>query len=339
MLFFISILCIGALNDEIEDVEPTLQIEIPFGNPYKEQLDEIHAELIEVYDIVRECIHYFLMDVPLATGAEIEANCVGAQYSIVNHIFLLKMKKSMELYNKSLTQRFEEAFSTFPDEIAHFMSLYKMFLEKGFHNIYDTMQLAKHGSRYYVQEDVYDNLLELSKDMLTIIGNFSALLVKEKNEIKAYIKEKLIQRDENLKILLRLDKSGVSESVAHEEVKSESNAGPLTLADKIRNMDHQVKEDMEMIESGASMPEDDDEINGKGGSNKFKAFEDNIMELKGTDKAEKELVYEFTPDAIDEHEKNDDDEDIKINEKEEVPEASDPVFVDDLDFWYERNRG
>lgn len=336
VLFFFAIVCASTLGNEVDGEAEGLHIEIPFGNPYKAELDIIYEELVEVYNVVRVCIDHFLMDVPLATGTEIEVNCAGTHFSIIDHIFLLKMKKSMELYNKSLIERFEEAFSKYPDEIAYFMSLYKMFLEKGFHNIYDTMQLAKRGSRYYVQEDIYDSLLELSKDMLNIIGEFSSLLVKEKNKIRDFIKEKLIERDENLKILLRLDRGGVDESEAHSEVLAESSNQSFSLAERIHQMDQQVKHDTEAIQSGAAMKDDQTDMTGEAGSNKFTAFADSIMPLKGDDKAEVQLMAEFSPEAIGKNFKDDEDN-IKIDERAEVPEASEPTFKDELDFYYERD--
>ena len=334
------------LSEEDEEADQGLQIEIPFGNPYKPQLDEIHAELLEVYDVVKGCIIHFLMDVPLASAAEIEANCVGPNFKIVNHIFFLKTKKAMELYNRGLNERFQEAFDTYPDEIAHFMALYKMFLEKGFHNIYETMQLSKHGSRYHVQEDIYDNLLELSKDMLNIIGHFSALLVNEKNQLKDFIKEKLIERDENLKILLRLDKGGVTESEAHEAVVNETRAPPATLAEKIAQMDERVKEETERIESGDVIPEDDIDITGEVESYKYTPFEDTLESIDDMDKAEKELQSEFVPEIIDDDvevnhsekkEKDYDEDTYDVKETDEIPEASEPIFKDELDFYYERD--
>lgn len=333
-------------SSETDDDDHTLDIEIPFHNPYKKQLDEIHAELLEVYDVVRGCILHFLMDVPLASGNEIEINCVGPNFNIVNHMFFLKSKKAMELYNKGLVIRFKKAFKSYPDEIAHFMSLYKMFLEKGFHNIYETMQLAKHGSRYYVQKDVYNSLLELSKEMLTMIGNFSALLVKEKNDLKEYIKEKLKERDENLKILLRLDKGGVTESEAHEQVKRESKAKPANLAEKIAQMDEKIKEDMEKVSNGQVLADDEDDMSTEPNNNKYTEFEETLESLEDPDSAQKQLEDEFVPEVIDENEddtneasKNKDKEgdDYDVKETDVLPEASEPIFKDELDFWYERN--
>jgi len=346
-LFIFCVLIIGGSFNEEENEMEQLHIEVPFGNPYKQELDEIHLELLEVYDVVRGCIIHFLMDVPLASGAEIEANCVGVNFSIVNHIFLVKTKKAMELYNRSLNERFEKVFSEYPDEIAYFISLYKMFLEKGFHDIYETMQLAKNGSRYHVQEEIYDSLLELSKDMLNIIGSFSSLLLKEKNELKKFIKEKLIERDENLKILLRLDKGGGSEKEAHEAVKSESKGAPMTLAEKISHMAEEIQEETEKIKKGNVLDGDDSDMSGDAGSNKYTAFEESFEPVVDVDGAQKKLQNEFVPEAFDDkHAKDDDEEKEKekdeedvydVKETQQVPRASQPVFKDELDFWYERD--
>lgn len=334
LIIFAPVLCSLATFAQEDESGSSIHVEMAFGNPYKDEMSTIHTELVQVYDVVRECINNFLMDVPLATGTEIESSCVGPHYNIINHIFLLKMKKAMELYNKSLTERFEQAFGIYPDEIAYFMSLYKMFLDKGFHNIYDTMQLAKRGSGFYVQEDVYDSLLALSKDMLQIIGKFSALLVDEKTKIKKFIKEQIEQRDENLKILLRQDKGGISEQEAHEKVVSESHNKNLTLAQRIHNMDLVVKNETESIQSGSAMDEEDIERKDLAGPSKYNGFEDNIMPLKEDNKAELALMTEFTPEAI-KDEPNEEDE-IFINENAPVPKASEPVFKDELDFFYER---
>ena len=323
----------------IED-DTGLQIEIPFGNPYKDELNTIRAELVEVYHVVKLCVDHFLIDLPLASGFEIETNCVGRHFSIVNHIFQLKMKKSMKLYNKALNERFEQAFSTYPDEIAHFMSLYKMFIEKGFYNIFDSMQLAKRGSKYYVREDIYESLLELSKDSLEAIGEFSTLLVQEKNKIRDFITEQLVVRDENLKVLLRVDKGDVSETEAHEEVQAEEHAEPKTLAERIKQMGEKLKENMEETRAGSAM--DVENINSKrqNDSGKYVPFNDKPMPIpvdtKANNKVEAELLTEFTPEAI-KLAPEEDEEAVIIDERKPVAPASEPTFKDELEFYYDRN--
>lgn len=334
LTLFALAFCYTSNSSEEDEEGATLHIEKSFGNPYEEEMREIHTELVQVYDVVRVCINHFLMDVPLATGAEIEASCVGPHFNIINHMFLLKMKKAMELYDKSLNERFEQAFSTYPDEVAYFMSLYKMFLDKGFHKIYDTMQLAKRGSGFYVQEDIYDSLLELSKDMLHIIGEFSLLLVSEKTKIKRFIKEQIELRDENLKILLRMDKGDISEEDAHSKVIGESHQDNLTLAQKIHQLDLNVKSETESIQSGSAMGEEEHKNNEAGRITGYNGFEDSLASFKEDNKPEVALMAEFVPEAIKAETKEEDE--ATINENLPVPKATEPVFKDELEFFYER---
>ena len=93
LLILFAFSAILVKNQDSDEDDAGLNIEVTFGNPYKEELDEIHTELLEVYDVVRDCVNHYLLDVPLASGAEIETDCVGPNFNIVNHIFLLKTKK------------------------------------------------------------------------------------------------------------------------------------------------------------------------------------------------------------------------------------------------------
>lgn len=239
------------------DIPNPMQIEVEYENPYEEEMQTLKEEMLDFYPLVQQCVDKYLLDSPLADSKEIGEHCTGTNFSMIKHIFQHKIKKLIDIYEMLLRERFENLGDSFESEINFFIEMVKKFMNKGYYNIYETLQVAKVGAKYHIQPHRFSMLLAMSKDILEMMVEFNKDLRKDKTNIKKYIDEKLEERDRNLEAMMGEEE----EEEEGEEEPIEIDKGDDT-ENKLDQIDESIEEEEEELENEGEpdIPSDEDDL-------------------------------------------------------------------------------
>ena len=234
-----------------------VEVEVPYKNPYKDILNNIKIETRAFYEKLQHCVKEALIDIPVAGTKEIEHLCIGENFVILNKIHQTKVDEVEKIYEEMLWKEFEHNIEQDEEVVIYFIDSFKLLLKKGYNQLYQSMEIIQLGCKYFVEEKTFKILLDISRNMLEFISKFHLSFSQEKLDIRNYIKEELVERDQNLEAILRQGITGetLDEAMANLTIKK-----PDTLADQINDMNDKIDGDVK-----AFIDEEEEEGNNETG--------------------------------------------------------------------------
>lgn len=232
-------------------------VTIPIDEPHRRIIERLSSEIQEAFQRFKQCVMSTLGDHPLMTGTQIESDCVGARFSIIEHVFKLKMKimkNSLEVY---FEKRFAPLKEKYSEEVNYFFRLFTMFSSKSFW-LTESFDLSQSGAKFFVNQEFYADLLVSIRPQLDEITEFQKKMVKEKLELIALLDKLLRKRDADLLLLFNKKMKKKAELEA-EHALNKTKSTPEQIEDLGKDIKKSIEEEEEEDNGNAESFEDDRE--------------------------------------------------------------------------------
>ena len=260
-----------------------------FINPYKDHMEFRRQCLLEFYDLMENCVVTELGENPRMNSHEAMIECCGPEFRIGIHEYEQTMRKVGSLYSEILEDKFSRGFGEhYKEEIQEFLCNMKDFIHRDF-NVEESLVHSVTGAKLIVNEKLYQDLVNSSKDELADMEQYRKELVRGRDVIIHKIRELFEARESQLEKMLEEEKRAAEEALRQAELqaKKELNA---QRAEEIRAEDEErdgkegefsesgehsgsgSAEDSES-EGGGDSDEDSDEDGSDGDFNNYDDFE------------------------------------------------------------------
>lgn len=138
-------------------------IEAPYMNPYEDQIRTVHSDIREYYHRIEKCLDDVIMGDPTAGKERVENECLGTNYSVLNNIFIQKLKIIRKYYQLSLLLALVHKFDENDQAVIKFIDIFQEFIDMGMHSIQDTMNSMENSIHFHMDAEKFRELMELTK--------------------------------------------------------------------------------------------------------------------------------------------------------------------------------
>ncbi len=267
-----------------------LDLEMPFHNPYLDDIQEIRTSLQEMWDRVSECVRNTLVNFTMASGQQVKYRCCGDRYQAVDKYYKMKLMSSRKYFAALFAQRFRPLAETHRDEILYFMSLFNLFMSKEY-RITDSMKASQGPAKYFVESKSFIDLLSVTEDELKLYTRFHKDILMDKLRLLAKLDAIIIKRDKDLQELLKR-RQGKSKEEAQREIEEEETQQEYdSLASELMAMDadleNQITQSLDEENEFASEDEESDDQSPEEDEPDGDMFEDSLIEIASKTKTTK----------------------------------------------------
>lgn len=276
---------------------------------------------------------------PRMNSHEAMIECCGPEFRIGVHEYEQTMHRIGGLYAEILQSKFEENFGEkYEAEVQEFLFNMKDFVQRDF-NVEESLVHSITGAKLIVNEKLYQDLVNASKDELADMEKYRQELMRGRDVIIHKIRSLFEEREEQLAELLEEEKRQAADELAEAEKQAKIDQFANEAAD-FRNSDEEEKEgkaglfseisdgsgsesdgDSESSEEGGESEEDED--SSEGGS--FNNFDD--FDKKNTSEESEETDYDAKTisDAIFDQfrDKDEENEKMEVKHQEQIDEEWD----------------
>lgn len=292
-------------HETTEDHEVTEEVELTPEEQLKQERDEIKAavglieyKLIEVNELIKECIEEQFTADYMADKLAILKECAGLNYQILFQNYREGMRRVKQIFLEILRRKMKSLDSAYEDEIEFFLDILEDFIDKDL-KLKQSLEVSKEAAKYYVSASFYNELLKIADPELSALNAIHQRLHFSRKEVQDLINRKIAEREAYLE---NLRKEAAKIEVAGEQVSSPNDDEPEA-SDLSSVPDPHISDSAEESVEDSDEPEmDEDDKYNNGGHN----GEDESDEDEGKHKNGK---------GDDEEEEEDKDDDEVHNEK------------------------
>ena len=298
-------------------------------NPYKEHMDFRRQCLLEFYDLMENCVVTELGDNPKMNSHEAMIECCGPEFRIGIHEYEQTMRKVGSLYSEILEAKFLGAFGeNYKDEIQEFLCNMKDFVFRDF-NVEESLVHSVTGAKLIVNEKLYQDLINSSKDELADMEQYRKELVRGRDVIIHKIRALFEGREKQLEKMLEEEKRAAEEELrlAEEHAKEVMNA---QRAEEIRaenseggGKEGEFSESEEGSGSGSAEGsesegggESDEDSDGDGSEGDFNNYDDFDKKNQSVESELTDYDAKSTKDTIFDEFRDNDEEDEKMGDQQ-----------------------
>ena len=256
------------LSEEESEPEAPKAI-IVFENPYEDQMEEKRKFLLEYYLVIRNCVTRNLSLHPRMDPADAMIECTGPQFRIMVHEYNQTMIRVADLYQEMLRGKFKLLGEGYEPEIEEFIANMKDFIVRDF-DVKETLAVSIRGAKVVVNEKLYQDLINASKDELGQLEDYRKELTKGRDNIIMGIRDLFDNREKQLKELMEEEKRLAQQALEDEKkrISDEEEAAKKEEyfnSEESEESDHR-KADFDEDESQSEDEDDDSESEEHGGS-------------------------------------------------------------------------
>ena len=203
-----------------EHSEQPIQAITIYENPFEDQMEEKRLYLLEYYELMNKCVETNFGLHPRMTSDEAMTECCGTNFRIMVHEFDHTMKRVTEMFETILRHKFSLMGDGYEDEINHFLSTLKDFVNRDF-QVKDSIALSIRGAQMIVDGKLYQDLITASEDILQDLEEYRLELKKGRDNILIGIRGLFEKRDEQIEEMLREEEKAAQAALAEEKRKEE----------------------------------------------------------------------------------------------------------------------
>ena len=284
----------------------------------------IEYKLIEVNELIKECIEHQFQANLMAEKKDILKECAGLNYQILFQNFKEGMRRVKQIFLELIRRKTDSMGPEYRDVIDFFLDILEDFIDKDL-KLSESLEVSREAAKYYISAGFYDSLLNAAEPEIKALNAIHKRLHKSRREIQDLIKTKIAERDEYLASLRSQAKKIEKASEEPEEMVSQFEE-PDELPDgEEENGSESEEEHSEEKPKEEDQDEDEAELGEPSDSDEHNWEEDEEDEVTGKKKEEKESEEETDDDGGEEADEKTDSakETDKAEKKEADAEAED----------------
>ena len=293
------------------------------------------AELTQFGERVIECIKIEIANDFENDFSHLLIQCVGVNFDMMDREFFEMMLKVRELFKSLILKELNPFIEGNMDTINYMMDMIEFMAERNYPMVDNFKVLRKKVNFYLLNPKVFDDFLEITKDIFAGWDEFLALMLNMKMSIKDELKERLKKREEALQLyfedpnkkILEPEDAGSLEFVNSQE--SEKN--DLNEFQELEQQNHEQLKDSEEDETSFSSIDSDQEEDSNNASNDSEESESSDISSEEESLKEENSESSIQKDAESnskEH-KTGENKDNHHNEGDSKPKLKERILLDE----------
>lgn len=177
-------------------VEETFDVNFE-SEEIKETLAMVEYKMMEVNELMKECIEEEFAADLMADKDQVMTECVGLTYQILFFNFQESMRRVKQIFMELLKEKLSHLSEQYLDETEFFLDILEDFVDKDY-LIKDSLEIAKSTSKYYVSPRFFDSLIDIATPEIDAFTELHNRLRAARTEIQDLMDEKLREREKYL---------------------------------------------------------------------------------------------------------------------------------------------